>query len=122
MLHCAIYDRRIQKQGGRIQLSFSPRTHILYIHMYIVVYSKVVYFTIYWYTHSYIHVGLTSCYRLLSISPVPKMRPDSSVGIATGYGLDDRGVGVRVPIGSRTFSSPRRPDRLWGTFSLLWNG
>jgi hypothetical protein len=22
---------------------------------------------------------------------------DSSVGIATGYGLDDRGVGVRVP-------------------------
>jgi hypothetical protein len=25
---------------------------------------------------------------------------DSSVGIATGYGLDDRGVGVRVPVGS----------------------
>jgi hypothetical protein len=24
---------------------------------------------------------------------------DSSVGIATGYGLDDRGVGVRVPVG-----------------------
>jgi hypothetical protein len=35
---------------------------------------------------------------------------DSSVGIATGYGLDDRGVGVRVPVGSRIFSSPRRPD------------
>jgi hypothetical protein len=25
----------------------------------------------------------------------------SVVGIATGYGLDDRGVGVRVPVGSR---------------------
>jgi hypothetical protein len=27
----------------------------------------------------------------------------SSVGIATGYGLDGRGVGVRVPVGSRIF-------------------
>jgi hypothetical protein len=47
---------------------------------------------------------------------------DSSVGIATGYGLDDRGVGVRVPVGSRIFSSPRRPDRLWGPHSLLSDG
>jgi hypothetical protein len=39
---------------------------------------------------------------------------DSIVGTATGYGLDDRGVGVRVPLGSRIFSYPRRPDRLWG--------
>jgi hypothetical protein len=30
------------------------------------------------------------------------------VGIATGYGLDDRGFGVRVPEGSRIFSPPRR--------------
>jgi hypothetical protein len=37
---------------------------------------------------------------------------DSSVGIATGYGLDDGGVGVRVLVGSRMFSCPRRPDRL----------
>jgi hypothetical protein len=37
---------------------------------------------------------------------------DSVVGIATGYGLDDQGVGVRVPVGSRTFSSPRRPDQI----------
>jgi hypothetical protein len=35
---------------------------------------------------------------------------DSSVGIATGYGLDGRGVGVRVRVGVRFFSSPRRPD------------
>jgi hypothetical protein len=31
------------------------------------------------------------------------------VGIATGYGLDDRGVGVRVPVGSRIFSTSSRP-------------
>jgi hypothetical protein len=31
---------------------------------------------------------------------------DSSVGIATGYELEDREVGVRVPVGSRIFSSP----------------
>jgi hypothetical protein len=47
---------------------------------------------------------------------------DSVVGIATGYGLDERGVGVRVPVGSRIFSSPRRPDRLWGPPSFLSNG
>jgi hypothetical protein len=34
---------------------------------------------------------------------------DSAVGIATGYGLDDRGVGVRVPVGSRIFSTSSRP-------------
>jgi hypothetical protein len=38
---------------------------------------------------------------------------DSAVSIAIGYGLDDRGFGVRVPGGSRIFTSPRRPDRLW---------
>jgi hypothetical protein len=38
---------------------------------------------------------------------------DSSVGVVSGYGLDDRVVGVPVPVGPRIFSSPR-PDRLWG--------
>jgi hypothetical protein len=46
---------------------------------------------------------------------------DSSVGIAIGYGLDDREVGVRVPVGSRNFSSPRPPDRLYGPPSFLSN-
>jgi hypothetical protein len=45
----------------------------------------------------------------------------SSAGIATGYGLDDRGVGG-VPEGSRIFSSPRRPNWLWGSPNLLSNG
>jgi hypothetical protein len=40
----------------------------------------------------------------------------------TGYELDDRRVGVRVPVGSRIFSSPCRPDRLWGPPNLLTNG
>jgi hypothetical protein len=47
---------------------------------------------------------------------------DSVVGIATSYGLDDRGVGVRVPVWSRIFSSLRRPDQLWGPPNLLSNG
>jgi hypothetical protein len=52
----------------------------------------------------------------------PVLSQDSVVGIATAYGLDDRGVGVRVPVGVRIFSSSRRPDRLWGPPSLLSNG
>jgi hypothetical protein len=47
---------------------------------------------------------------------------DSSVGIATGYRLEDQAVGFRVSVGSRIFSSPRRPDRLWGSLNLLSNG
>jgi hypothetical protein len=46
----------------------------------------------------------------------------SGAGIATGYELHDWGFGVRVPVESRFFSSPRRPDRLWGSPSLLSNG
>jgi hypothetical protein len=34
------------------------------------------------------------------------------VSLATGYELDDGGVRVRVPVGSRIFSSPCHPDRL----------
>jgi hypothetical protein len=34
-----------------------------------------------------------------------------AVGIATGYGLDNREVAVRVPVGSRIFTSLYRPDR-----------
>jgi hypothetical protein len=47
---------------------------------------------------------------------------DSAIGIATGYGLDGRGVEVRVPVEERFFSSPRRPDRLWSPPSLLSSG
>jgi hypothetical protein len=56
------------------------------------------------------------------ILPVNSRIRDSAIGIATGCGLEDQGVGVRVPVGSRIFCSPRRPDRLWGPPNLLSNG
>jgi hypothetical protein len=34
----------------------------------------------------------------------------NKVGIATSYGLDERGVGVRVPVRPTIFSSPLCPD------------
>jgi hypothetical protein len=46
----------------------------------------------------------------------------SVVGIATGYGRDDRGIGVRVPVMSRISSSPKCPDRILAPPSLLANG
>jgi hypothetical protein len=57
----------------------------------------------------YVHVGFnlfSVFYRGLNRSR------DSVVGIATSYGLDDRGVGVQVPVGVRILTSPNRPDRL----------
>jgi hypothetical protein len=48
------------------------------------------------------------------------MRRNSSVGIATGYGLD--GCGSIHDSGKRFFSSPQRQARLWGPRSLLYNG
>jgi hypothetical protein len=47
---------------------------------------------------------------------------DSAACIATGYGLDEWEVGVRVPVGSRIFTSPCCPGRLWGPPNLLYNG
>jgi hypothetical protein len=47
---------------------------------------------------------------------------DSAVGIATDYGLDGQEVGVRVPVGVRSFSSPRHPGRLWNLPNFISNG
>jgi hypothetical protein len=47
---------------------------------------------------------------------------DSSVGIATGYVLDDQGVGVRAPVGARIFTPPCRPHWPWSPPNLLSNG
>jgi hypothetical protein len=46
----------------------------------------------------------------------------SIVGIATGYGLGGRGVGVRVPVGEKISYCSCRPDGLWGPSSLLSSG
>jgi hypothetical protein len=42
--------------------------------------------------------------------------------IASGYGLDERGIGVEVPVKVKNFISPYSLDLLWGTYSLLPNG
>jgi hypothetical protein len=44
---------------------------------------------------------------------------DSAVDIATGYWLDDREDGVRLPVGSRIFTSPTYLGLLWGPPNLL---
>jgi hypothetical protein len=48
-------------------------------------------------------------------------RRDSPVGIVTGYGLDDRGIAVRVSVRSSMSTSSYCRDRLWGQASLLSN-
>jgi hypothetical protein len=69
--------------------------------------------------HTVLHVVWHVHYNI----PWSRLRiRDSIFGITTSYGLDDRGVGVQVPVGSRIFCSPRRPDRLWDPPSLLSNG
>lgn len=46
---------------------------------------------------------------------------DSTDSVVTGYILDDRVIGVQVSVGSRMFSFPRHPNRLWGppSFQLV---
>jgi hypothetical protein len=43
-----------------------------------------------------------------------KLITDSSVGIALGYGLDDRGSGVRFPAGTGNFSLHHRVQNASG--------
>ena len=59
------------------------------------------------------------CYIFIFyIHPLPIRGPGSSVGIATGYGLD--GPGSNPGGGSEIFRTC--PDRPWGPPSLLYNG
>jgi hypothetical protein len=44
---------------------------------------------------------------------------DSTVGIATGYRLDNRQVGVRISVGSEIFSASSRPA-LGSIQSIQW--
>jgi hypothetical protein len=66
------------------------------------------------------YIRTETCNIIVSISF--HVSRDSAVSIATGYGLVDWEVGVRVPVGSRIITSPCRPDRLWGPTNLLYNG
>jgi hypothetical protein len=49
------------------------------------------------------------------------VRRGSVVGIATGKGLDNWGVAVRVPVWWR-ISTSHRSDRFWGLYNFLSNG
>jgi hypothetical protein len=50
-----------------------------------------------------------------------QQRFEGAVSTANGYGLNDRGVGIRDLVGSRIFSSPHRPVQLWGPLNPLSN-
>jgi hypothetical protein len=50
-------------------------------------------------------------YQLVILSVT--FRRDSSVGIVTGYRLDDRGVGVPVLVGSRSALGSTQPPIQW---------
>jgi hypothetical protein len=65
---------------------------------------------------------LWSRVRSFACVSFPDGSRDSAVGIATGYGLEDWEVGVWVPVWSRIFTSPCRPDRHWGPPNLLHKG
>jgi hypothetical protein len=41
--------------------------------------------------------------------------------ISTGYWLGDGEAGIGVPVRSRMFTFPYRPDRLWGPPNFLIN-
>jgi hypothetical protein len=67
--------------------------------------------------------GLLPCSPESSNDPIPEPEQfspyhsilgswDSAVFIAIGYGLDDREVGVRVPVGLRIFCSLHLQDQL----------
>jgi hypothetical protein len=61
-----------------------------------------------------------SCWRDWYVTP-PNVNFHLFTRFATGYGLVDRGIRVWVAVGSRIFSPPRRPHRLWGPPNLLPN-
>jgi hypothetical protein len=47
---------------------------------------------------------------------------DSRVSIETGYGLDNNGIRVQVPLKAIIFTSSCHPGWLWGPTSFLSNG
>jgi hypothetical protein len=98
-------------------LSSGQKTVVLTLHGIVFKITRII--ETYIYNNSYSRHVVIFHFPLI---PVETGSWYSAVGIATGYGLDDRAVGVRVSVGSRIFSSPCRPDRLWGPPSLLYNG
>jgi hypothetical protein len=74
--------------------------------------------TVHFFPTSYYFVPLRSKYS--PQHPVTKY-PQSVVGIGTGYGLDDSGLRVRVPVGSRIlFSTSSRPTLGLTQLPIKW--
>jgi hypothetical protein len=73
-----------------------------------------------------VHIFLSNFFKTVfnkGLSPdTLQMNQDSTVGTTTGYGLDDQGVGFRVPMGARIFICPCCPDPLWSPPNLLLSG
>jgi hypothetical protein len=53
---------------------------------------------------------------------IEKKKDMVEISTATGYGLNDQGVGVQVPKRERIFSSPCHPGQVWGPPSVQSNG
>jgi hypothetical protein len=115
-------------------LSFSLRTFLLYFLRFpFALPGFVSFFSVYYTCPShFLHISISALlffiYAIFLVFLTPlfyisysflKRSRDSVVGIVTGYGLDDRGVGVRVPVVPRIFSSPHRPDLFWDPANLL---
>jgi hypothetical protein len=66
--------------------------------------------------------NLKTVHKHLFVSDVLYRSLGSLVGRAAGYGLDDLGIGVPVPVWTRMFTSPYYPDRFWGPPNLLSKG
>jgi hypothetical protein len=49
---------------------------------------------------------------MMEFSSIPLRGRHTVVGIVTEYELEDGGVGVQVPLGTKNFTYPYRPDRL----------
>jgi len=57
-----------------------------------------------WISTKWYETGFDSTASVHLLHKIPQLSRDSSVGTATGYGLDDRMIGVRFPAGSGTLS------------------
>jgi hypothetical protein len=72
--------------------------------------------------HSYVRGKSKGACRSPYNSPLFLIKAKLSLCSPYSYGLDGRGVRVRVPIQARILFSPRRPDRLWGPPIFVLNG
>jgi hypothetical protein len=98
-----IYRNLINDAGAFTSINLTP-AGILIIHNYLLPTPKIR-------TYSGLSISkIGQCLSKHSSSPQPSAGEsrDRSVDIALGYGLDDRGSGVRFPAGARNFSLHHR--------------